>query len=77
MTNASKIAKQLGKLGGETTKRRHGKEHFKRISKLGVEARKSKQNAKNKEYPSRGTVILKGDKTWVADGRGGVIVQNS
>ena len=34
------IAQELGKLGGEATKKKLGKEHFKRISKLGVKARK-------------------------------------
>ena len=33
------IARVLGKRGGEATKRKLGREHFKRISKLGVEAR--------------------------------------
>jgi len=33
------VAKQLGSRGGEKTKERHGVEHFKRISKLGAEAR--------------------------------------
>ena len=35
-------AKELGKLGGEATKKKLGKEHFKRISKLGVKARSEK-----------------------------------
>ena len=38
--NTKSIAKELGKLGGEATKAKLGKEHFKRISKLGVKARK-------------------------------------
>ena len=38
----SKIARELGKLGGEATKKKLGVEHFKRISKLGVKARNEK-----------------------------------
>jgi len=38
MTN--KHAKALGKLGGLATKKKMGKDYYKRISKLGVEARK-------------------------------------
>ena len=36
----SDIAKELGRRGGEATKTKFGKAHFKRISKLGVKARK-------------------------------------
>ncbi len=32
-TNASEIAKQLGRLGGEKTKEKYGAEHFRNISK--------------------------------------------
>jgi len=34
--------KEAGKKGGEKTQEKYGDEHFKRISKLGVEARKLK-----------------------------------
>ncbi len=36
----SDIARELGKRGGKATKAKLGIEHFKRISKLGVKARK-------------------------------------
>jgi hypothetical protein len=35
-----KAAQTLGKLGGKATKRKHGRGFFKRISKLGVLARR-------------------------------------
>lgn len=38
----SEAAKVLGKRGGEATKAKLGKEHFKKISKLGVKARHEK-----------------------------------
>jgi len=40
MNKLSNIAKKLGKKGGETTKKKYGKNYFKKISKLGVKARK-------------------------------------
>ena len=43
MNKLSDIAKKLGKRGGEKTKARFGKSHFKKISKLGVKARKKKK----------------------------------
>lgn len=36
------IARELGKRGGDATKAKLGKEHFKKISKLGVKARSEK-----------------------------------
>jgi hypothetical protein len=51
MTN--KHAKKLGKLGGEATKRKHGKVHFKRISKLGVIARQNSNAKKRKREDNR------------------------
>ena len=36
----SDIARELGKRGGEATKAKLGIEHFRKISKLGVKARK-------------------------------------
>lgn len=38
----NKHAQQLGKLGGKATKAKHGKDHFKRISKMGVLARQGR-----------------------------------
>ena len=35
-------AKMLGRNGGKATLKKHGKKHFKRISKLAVEIRKRK-----------------------------------
>jgi len=43
MKNFNEAAKQLGKRGGEKTKATKGAEHFKRISRLGVEARRKKR----------------------------------
>ena len=40
--NESKFARELGRCGGEATKKKLGKAHFKRISKLGVKARHEK-----------------------------------
>ena len=34
---------EAGRKGGTTTKKKHGKEHYKKMSRLGVEARKAKQ----------------------------------
>ena len=34
------MASAMGKKGGSTTKEKYGTEHYKRISRLGVEARK-------------------------------------
>lgn len=36
----SNIAKELGRRGGKATKAKLGIEHFKRISKIGVKARR-------------------------------------
>ena len=36
----SNIAKELGRRGGEATKAKFGKEHFKKISKMGLKARR-------------------------------------
>lgn len=38
----SNIAKQLGSKGGKATKKKYGEDHFKKISKLGLEARRAK-----------------------------------
>lgn len=35
MKNVSEAAKAFGKMGGNATKKKHGKDHFKRISQLG------------------------------------------
>jgi hypothetical protein len=46
MTNQpdmKEIAKLLGRKGGEATSKKHGKDYFKRISRLGVEARRAKK----------------------------------
>lgn len=46
----SKLAKLLGKKGGQATHDKYGKDHFKRISKLGLEARRAKaKDRKDKE----------------------------
>ena len=44
MTNLE--AQKLGKLGGKRTLHKYGNEHFKRISKLAVEAKKLKKAQK-------------------------------
>lgn len=41
------IAKLLGSKGGKATQKKYGDEHFKRISKLGVEAKRLKRQALN------------------------------
>jgi len=46
MTNAN--AKALGKLGGEATKRKHGPEYYKKLSKIMVDAKRLKQSQKAK-----------------------------
>ena len=43
----SAIASELGKKGGKSTLKKLGKEHYKKISKIGVAARREKR-AKNK-----------------------------
>ena len=43
--DVTKLAKLLGKLGGQATKKKLGKAHFRRISVLGVAARKAKKEA--------------------------------
>jgi GTPase SAR1 family protein len=42
------MAKELGKKGGEATKSKLGKEHFKKISELGVKARYEKNKVNTK-----------------------------
>lgn len=42
----SKIAKALGKKGGEKTVEKYGVDHFKKISELGVKARQEKKKQK-------------------------------
>ena len=44
----SEIAKELGKIGGQKNVAKHGKDHMKKISQLGVEARKKKRQALGK-----------------------------
>lgn len=47
--NIKEYLSKLGKKGGSTTKERHGSEHFKRISKIGLAKRwgqKSSESAK-------------------------------
>ena len=43
------IAKLLGSKGGKATQEKHGTEHFKRISKLGLEARRAKAKEKKEQ----------------------------
>jgi hypothetical protein len=45
--------KDAGKLGGERTKFLHGLEHFKKISKFGVEARKIRKTSKMLGYKNK------------------------
>jgi hypothetical protein len=40
------IAAALGQLGGRATQKKYGADHFKRISKLAVEARRAKAKAR-------------------------------
>jgi hypothetical protein len=42
------LARELGKHGGESTFKKYGQDHFKKISKLGLEARRTK--AKTKKF---------------------------
>lgn len=42
--NSSDIAKALGSRGGQKTLENKGKDHFRRISKLGAKARKRNRN---------------------------------
>lgn len=42
LTN-TQIAKLLGSSGGKATQKKYGDEHFKRISRLGVEAKRLKR----------------------------------
>lgn len=44
MDNEREIARLLGRRGGEKTKRTKGVEHFKKISRLGVAARRKKRD---------------------------------
>lgn len=46
-TELSEFAKQLGKRGGNKTKKKYGPDYFKEISKKGVAARWSKKTAKD------------------------------
>lgn len=39
----NKYAKELGRKGGNATKKKHGEDHFKRISKLASIARQKKR----------------------------------
>lgn len=43
------IAKQLGSMGGKSTREKYGSEHFKRISKLGLESRRAKAKIKKEQ----------------------------
>lgn len=43
------IAKLLGSKGGEATRDKMGKDYYKRISKLGLEARREKAKAKKEQ----------------------------
>lgn len=47
----SEIAKELGKLGGQKNVQKHGKDHMKKISQMGVEAKKRKKQALGKPEP--------------------------
>lgn len=42
----SKIAKALGRKGGNKTVEKYGKDYFKRLSELGVKARQEKKKQK-------------------------------
>jgi hypothetical protein len=51
MSEASEIAKKLGSLGGKSTLKRHGKEHYRKLAenmnkKLGRTGKKSTQALK-------------------------------
>jgi hypothetical protein len=47
--STSDIAKLLGKKGGQSTVKKYGKDHLKRISKLGLEARRAKAKARKEK----------------------------
>ena len=42
-TNKPLTVQEFARMGGKTTLKKHGKDHFKNISRLGVEARKKKK----------------------------------
>ena len=42
------LARELGKHGGESTFKKYGQDHFKKISKLGLDVRRAK--AKSKKF---------------------------
>lgn len=46
-TELSELAKQLGKRGGDKTKKKYGSDYYKEISKKGLAARWSKKTAKD------------------------------
>jgi hypothetical protein len=116
MNNISKLASQLGKLGGIAFRERYGKDKYSEMGKKGMAKRwaghvkqgRKKRTTTNKEGRSQvvpksetigetktvqvdppirvpsstrsflpyGTIIRRGSQTWIADGKGGVIVKN-
>lgn len=42
----SEIARKLGKLGGKKTSEKYGKDYFRKLQKLSVEARKRKKQSR-------------------------------
>lgn len=46
--NIKKYLADLGTKGGNTTLDRHGEDHYKRISQMGVEAKKAKRKEREK-----------------------------
>ncbi len=46
-TELSELAKQLGKRGGEKTKKKYGPDYYKKLSKKGLAARWHKKDTKN------------------------------
>lgn len=43
MSNKPLTVQEFARMGGKTTLKKHGKDHFKNISRMGVEARKKKK----------------------------------
>jgi len=45
--------KTIASIGGSTTKKRHGKEHYRRIAELSHAARRANRDAKAKPSPAK------------------------
>lgn len=58
------LFRESGKKGGNTTLKRHGKEHFNRITKLAIEARKRNKQLREKLQEENGVGILGGDRNF-------------